>query len=201
MVIGITGGVGTGKSTILQILKQEYHAHLIIADDVAEALMMPGGASYAAILEEFGTEILCQEEGRTSFIDRAKLAAIVFQNPEKLSKINALVHPLVRIEIEEQIAAIYEKDPAALIVLEAALLIEAAYETVYDCLWVILAQKEVRILRLQESRGYSREKSLEIMANQLSDEAFKAHADVVIDNTGSVEETRRQIQKAMQAYL
>lgn len=193
MVIGVTGGVGAGKSTVLKILKEKYGAHIIIADDVARELMEPGGASYALVLEAFGTEILDLSSEGGKRIDRAKLAAIVFEDDEKLALLNSLTHPQVRMEILSRISRFYEEDPDALIVLEAALLIEGGYREILDCLWAVCVDTEVRIGRLMRDRGYSREKALSIMDNQLSDSEFRAHADFVINNSGTVAQTEAQI--------
>ena len=191
MFIGVTGGVGAGKSTILQILEDKYNAHIIMADDVARELMIKGKASYRAIVKEFGDDIL-REDGE---IDRQKLAEIVFQDEEKLNKLNSIVHPLVRKAIVKEQKQVNKKDPERLVVLEAALLIEAGYKEILDELWGVIVQKEIRIQRLMDSRGYTREKSESIIANQLSDEEFREHCDFIIDNSGTLEDTAEQIRK------
>ena len=192
MVIGVTGGVGAGKSTVLKILEENYNAHIIMSDDVAKELMEPGNASYNAIVEAFGTEVL-EDKTPGKKIDRAKLAEIVFADDEKLALLNSLTHPRVKEEILSRRDQIYADDPDALIVIEAALLIEAGYEDLLDSLWVVYVDLEVRIARLIRDRGYSREKALSIMDNQLSDDEFRAHADFLINNSGTLEETRKQI--------
>ncbi len=194
MVIGVTGGVGAGKSTVLKILEENYGAKMILSDDVAKELMEPGRTAYTAVVKAFGPEILedGQEKDRCG-IDRAKLAKIVFADEEKLALLNSLTHPAVREEILARIAGYYKEDKDALVVVEAALLIEAGYEDILDSLWVVYVEKEERIRRLMRDRGYSREKALSIMENQLSDEEFRAHADYLINNTGTIEETKAQI--------
>lgn len=198
MVIGVTGGVGSGKSTILNILHDSYGAYIIQADDVARELMEPGGVSYGLIVEEFSEDILCEadEDGRRP-IDRPKLAAIVFASPEKRELLNSLTHPQVKRDIIRRIREIYAVDPEALIVVEAALLIEADYTDILDSLWVVVVDKEIRIARLAASRGYSREKSESVMASQLSDEEFIAHADFVINNSGTCEDSARQVAEGL----
>lgn len=199
MIIGVTGGVGSGKSTVLEILKEKYGAHIIMADDVAKELMEPGSASYEAVVKAFGEDIL--EDSPDRRIDRKKLAAIVFEDENKRELLNSLTHPQVKEEILERFRNIYQKDPDALIVLEAALLIEGGYRNLLDWLWVVLADREVRIQRLMASRSYTREKALSIMESQLSDAEFRANADHVIDNSGSLEETAEQIAKALQECI
>jgi dephospho-CoA kinase len=185
----VTGGVGSGKSVVLSILEEEYGAKTILADLVAHDLMQPGGKSYEEIIAAFGTEILNLDQT----IDRQKLGSIVFGDEAKLAQLNAITHPNVKEEIKNRIAAIKEAGNASMILLEAALLIEAGYEDVYDELWYIFVKKETRYERLRIGRGYTREKTDSIMANQLSEEVFREYADVVIDNSGSVEEMKTQI--------
>lgn len=191
MFIGITGGVGAGKSTILQILKEKYDAHLIMADDVAKELMCRGKSAYRKIVQTFGDEIL----GDDLEINRQKLSSIVFQDDDKLLMLNQIVHPLVQKAILKEKDKISKKNPEKLIVLEAALLIEAGYRDFLDELWAVIADKEVRIKRLMDSRGYSREKSESIIAAQLSDEEFRRVCDFVIDNSGSLSDSERQIEE------
>lgn len=194
MIVGITGGVGTGKSTILQILKDEYNAAVIMADDVAKELMEPGQPSYRAVVEYFGTEILSGEEG--SPIDRVKLAGIVFSDPDKLSALNLLTHPLVRIRILELID-VYNRQNYDLIIVESAILIQAHYLDLIDELWVVYADYDTRVDRLISSRGYTVEKIDNIISNQLSDDEMKRYASFLIDNTGTIDDVRRQLS----AYL
>ena len=191
MFIGITGGVGAGKSTILQILKDKYDAHLIIADDVAKDLMCKGKSAYRQIVQTFGKEIL----GDDKEIDRQKLSSIVFQDDDKLRTLNQIVHPLVKKAILKEKKSVCKEHPEILIVLEAALLIEDGYPEILDELWAVIADKEVRIKRLMDNRGYSREKSESIIAAQLSDDEFRKACSFVIDNSGSLSESERQIEE------
>ena len=206
MVIGVTGGVGAGKSTVLKILQEKYGAKILFSDDIAKELMEPGKSAYTAVVKTFGPEILedeckdchlnpAEKTPHLRRIDREKLAKIVFADEEKLALLNSLTHPAVKEEILSRIASYYAEDKNALIVVEAALLIEAGYEDILDSLWVVYVEKEERISRLMRDRGYSREKALSIMENQLSDEVFKAHADFLINNTGTHEETQKQIEE------
>jgi dephospho-CoA kinase len=192
-VIGVTGGVGSGKSVVLSILEREYGAKTILADLVAHELMQPGGKSYEEILAEFGSEILSEDQT----IDRKKLGNIVFRDERKLARLNAITHPNVKEEIKARIVKIKEEGMASMILLEAALLIEAGYEDIYDELWYIFVNRETRYERLYKGRGYTREKTDSIMANQLSEEEFRLHADVIIDNSGSIEQTKKEIWMAV----
>ena len=179
-VIGVTGGVGSGKSVILSILEKEYGAQTILADLVAHDLMEPGAKSYMEIVETFGDSIL-QEDGA---IDRQKLGSIVFADEKKLEQLNGITHPNVKEEIKRKIAKIRKKVEASMIVLEAALLIESGYEDIYDELWYIYTSEENRRIRLKENRGYSDEKIDNIFRSQLSEKTFREHCIEVIDNNG-----------------
>lgn len=192
MIVGVTGGVGAGKSTVLNILKEEYGAKLIICDDVARDLQKPGAASYNAICAYFGEGIL--KDGPGSEIDRQALAKIVFNDEEKLKALNSMTHPLVKEEVMHLINLYYSEDPDRIIVIEAALLIEAGYRNILDELWCVIADNNTRVKRLMESRGYSKERALDMMENQKSNEEFIAQCDFAVNNE-DIEETRRQIKE------
>lgn len=191
MIIGVTGGVGAGKSTVLDILKNEYNAHVILSDDVAKKLMEPGMASYEAVVSFFGEEILTA--GKDSEIDRNALAKIVFNDEEKLKTLNSLTHPKVKEEISHLINTYYSEDPDGMIVIESALLIDAGYRNIVDEVWAVIAEPEVRISRLMETRGYSKERSLDVMDKQKSNEVFIKKSDFAVHNSGHIDDTRRQI--------
>ena len=187
-VIGVTGGIGAGKSEVLKYLKEAYGARLLILDDIARAMQMPGGKLYEAMCALAGPE--CLDEGGE--LIRRAFAAKMYADPELLLKVNALVHPAVKDEVRRLIG----EDRAAgepLCVIESALLIEDHYDEIYDELWYVWAPKEVRSSRLKASRGLSDEMIDRILEAQLSEEAFREAADLVIDNGGSFEETKRQI--------
>ena len=191
MIIGVTGGVGAGKSTVLEILKKECRARLIFCDDVARDLQKRGGASYDAIVKYFGEEILL--DGPGSEIDRKALAETVFNNDEKLKALNSLTHPLVKEEVMHLINKYYAEDPDAPIAVEAALLIEAGYRNILDEIWCVIADDEVRIKRLMESRGYSRQRALDMMKSQKTNEEFISLCDFAVYNSGNIEETKKQV--------
>lgn len=185
-VVGITGGVGAGKSRILDILKEEYQAQVIQADLVAKDLEKPGQPGYQRLVEVFGEKILSPD--RT--IDRKAFAALIFSDEAALDKVNAIIHPMAWQAVQELVA----KSDAEFVAVEAALFDERSRE-VCDELWVVDTDDEVRIRRLCESRGYSREKCQSIIENQPSRAEFLALADQVIDNNGTVEDVRCQIRQ------
>lgn len=188
MVLGLTGGVGAGKSRILELFSHDYGAQVIQADLVARKLEDPGQPGLTGLVSLFGTGIL-QKDGT---LDRKGFADRIFGNPEALKRVNALIHPLTWNEIKRQI----RESSAELIVVEAALFDERSRE-VCQCLLYVDTQDEIRIQRLMENRGYSREKCLDIMKNQADRNDFLKLADFVIDNSGSLEESRLQIRRIL----
>lgn len=191
MILGITGGVGAGKSSVLAILEKEYNAKLILADEVGRELMQPGEANYVNIVNAFGKEILNEDQT----IDTKKLAATAFSNPLETLRLNAITHPNVRVRIEWMIKEIRDKEPDALIVIEAALLSEGHLIPLCDDVWYIYTDEQTRIKRIMESRGYGKERCLQTIARQKSDAQFRAECRVVIDNSHSIEETKAQIER------
>ncbi len=198
-IIGITGGVGAGKSTVLQIMRQDYHAYIVEADRLAEQLMEPGTRLYQRILEYFQA-YLEDRSGDTlilpdGHLNRPLIAKLIFSDPEALASLNQMVHPAVKEAICSDIEARRGKEPIYLI--EAALLIEDGYDAICDELWYIYTDPKVRIARLMASRNYSEDKCLRIMDNQASDDYYRAHTRYTIDNTGTMEDTRAQIRKIL----
>ena len=192
-VIGITGGIGTGKSTILNILEKDYGAYIVETDKLAHQLMSPGEKAYQSIVETFGEDILCDD--RT--IDRGKLGAIVFNDKEQLSQLNQIVHPAVKQHILCDIESKNKQGNVEYYVVEAALLIEAGYKEICDEMWYIYASQDVRIRRLIDGRGGDENKWLQVIANQSSEEYYRSHCDVVVDNGNSIEKTLVMIKELL----
>lgn len=180
-VIGLTGGVGAGKSRILDILQTEYGAEIIVADQVAHKLMEPGHEGYEMVVRALGNSFL-KPDGT---IDRPLLSALIFHDQNALETMNEIIHPMVWKTIKDKICS----SQADLIVVESAIM-GREQDDIYDEMWYVYTSEENRIRRLKENRGYSRERSLSIMKNQLSDEEFRELADRVIDNNGTVEEVK-----------
>lgn len=187
-IIGITGGVGSGKSAVLQLLRQEYGAVVVQLDEVAKKLQKKGTPCWNEIIEVFGTEILDE----TKELDRKKLAQIVFQDQEKLARLNAIVHPAVKqyvlLDIEEK-----RKAKTSLYVLEAALLLEAGYDKICEETWFIYTEESIRRARLKESRGYSDNRITDMIKSQNPESYFRRNCTRMIDNSGTMEATKRQI--------
>lgn len=191
-VIGVTGGVGAGKSTVLQYLEEAYHAVVIQADQVGHEVTEPGEEAYEKILSEFGREIL-SGEGR---IDRKVLGGIVFADQDRLKKLNAIVHPAVKKEILRRIACAKAAGKEYAVV-EAALFLEEKYDAFCDETWYIYTNEDERRRRLKVSRGYTDERIDQILQNQKSHEEFVKRCAYVIDNNGTAEAACSQIDKRM----
>lgn len=192
--IGITGGVGAGKSAILDYLKNKPDTKVMLADEIAHELMVPGTQCYDRLRAEFGTEDIYQKDG---FFDRIKLAQVIFSDDEKRKKLNGIVHPAVRKYVIGQAAYERKEGKIKLLVLEAALLIEEHYDEICDELWYIYTSEENRRIRLKKQRNYSDEKIDEIFKSQLTDEKFRKACRVVIDNNGTIEAAAAQIEAAL----
>ena len=189
-VIGITGGVGAGKTQILEYLNNKYGATICQADAVGKKLQKKGTECFDAIVAHFGTEIL-DAKGE---LDREKLADIVFSDKVELSVLNSIVHPAVIEEIYKKIAK-EERKNTNLFILESAILIEDHYEEICDELWYIYVEDSIRKKRLIYARGYDSKKVDDIIAAQLPKSMFMKHCDRVIDNSNTFEETKIQLDK------
>jgi len=185
-LIGLTGNIATGKSAVLRMLKR-LGAKVIDADALVHRLMAEGTPVWQAILDEFGEGIL----GPEGKIDRGKLGAIVFADAEALKRLEAIVHPAVTARLDELIHQATEP----VVVVEAIKLIEAGWHRTCDALWVVTCPKEQQLERLLRRRKLSREEALLRIEAQPPQEDKVALADVVIDNSGSLEEIREQVEK------
>lgn len=195
ITIGITGGVGAGKSTVLAYLEEKYGAYVILADKVGHFVMEPGEECYEPVIQLFGKDVI--KEDKT--IDRSRVSDVVFSQAEMLVKLNALIHPAVRRYILRTLEE-KRREGRGLCAVEAALLLEEHYQDFCDEVWYVHADREVRIQRLAQSRGYSREKAENIIKSQAPEEFFRAHADYVIENSGEPGSTRRQIEEGVRKY-
>ena len=187
-IIGITGGVGAGKTQILEYLNNRYGATICQTDKIGKKLQKKGNRCFDDIVACFGTEIL-DEKGE---LDREKLASIVFADNDRLARLNAIVHPAVQEEVEK-LAAKEKKKNTNLFIIESALLIETNYDKMCDEVWCVHVDAATRKKRLVYTRGYDPRKVDEIIAAQLPKEEFMKHCDRVIDNSNIFEETKMQL--------
>lgn len=191
MVIGIIGGVGTGKSQIATLLKNDFNAYVIHADQIGHQIIAKDTQSFHQIVELFGNTIL-DNDGN---INRKTLGDIVFQDARSLEKLNNITHPFIYAEISSLISHAKRNSKYDFVVVEAAILVEAMWTKLVDVIWLITCSKEVRIQRLINSRSLSREKIDSIISNQQSEEALRLYADVIIDNSLEIETTIQQVKK------
>jgi dephospho-CoA kinase len=187
ILIGLTGNIGAGKSTVARMLA-EMGAEAIDADKVAHEVMRAGAPAHAAVVAAFGSEIL-NAEGE---IDRKRLGAMVFADPAALARLEAIVHPAAIEAIGRRIAA----TSASVIVIEAIKLIESGMADAYDSVWVTTSRPEQQIQRVVRERGLSQVEAEQRARAQPPQEEKIARADVVIDNSGSLAQTRAQVQAA-----
>lgn len=196
-IIGITGGVGAGKSEILAYIKEHYKCQVILADKVAHLVEKPGQKCYDELVILLGNDILYAD----GTINKVKMAEKIFTDKNVLEKVNGIVHPAVKKYIMQEIEDRRTEGKLDFIFVEAALLIEDGYSQIVDELWYIYSEIDIRRNRLKKSRAYSDEKINNILKGQLSDEEFRQHCRVVIDNNGTFADTCKQIDKKLEEYL
>lgn len=194
--IGITGGVGAGKSELLAFIGQHYQCEIYLADEVAGKLREPGGACYERLVALLGREVLLPD----GQIDKAKMAARIFADEHLYAQVNALIHPAVQEYLLARRRDAKSRGDVELFFVEAALLIECGYRDLVDEMWYIYADEGTRRQRLRAARGYDEARIDGIMASQLPEEEFRAGADFVIDNSGALAESFKQIRKRLEAY-
>lgn len=198
-IIGVTGGVGSGKTELLHYIEKNYRCRILLADEASHEVMQKGGRIYEPLVALLGSSVL--DSGGE--INRKEMAARIFSHEELLGRVNALIHPAVREYILEAVAEEREKaaagaeDAVDYFFLEAALLIECGYRSVVDEMWYIYCDLAVRRERLKKSRGYSDGKIDSILSSQLTEAEFRSGSDVVIDNSGNLEDAYRQIREAL----
>ena len=192
-IIGVTGGVGAGKSSVLKYIGDNYNCKVVFSDDVANEIKMKGYPAYDELIRVLGKEIL----GDDGEIDRKKMAAAIFNDAKKLEKVNKILHPAVNTFIINIIDEEKLKNRLDFVFVEAALLIENGYKDIVDELWYVYADEATRRKRLKDSRGYSDEKIDGILEQQLNDETYRLNSDFVIDNSKDLDSAGEQINKKL----
>jgi dephospho-CoA kinase len=190
-VIGLTGGIAAGKSTVSEALR-EAGAVVIDADRVGHEAYLPGTETHAALVEAFGREIVA-ESGE---IDRRALGAIVFADPAQRQRLQDIVWPRMKQMMRARLDAL-AAEGTDLAVIEAAVLIEASWQDLTDEIWVVQVPEAVARERLMARNGLSAEDANARIRAQLTNEERARHADLIIDNSGSVEDAREQVTKAL----
>lgn len=194
--IGITGGIGAGKTEILNYIGKHYKCEIYLADQVAHEVKEPGTDCYRKLLALLGEDI-AGPDGR---IDKGRMAEKIFSDGELLEQVNGIIHPAVKGYLLEHLEKARQQGTAELFFVEAALLIECGYGALADEMWYVYADEETRRERLRQTRGYSRERIDGIMSSQLSEEQFRENCDFVIDNSGTLAESFAQIDRKLEAF-
>jgi dephospho-CoA kinase len=187
-VIGLTGGIGTGKGEVADALRS-LGAQVIDADKAGHDVYLPGTEGWQRVVSLFGRDILDSKGG----IDRGKLGSLVFADEQARSRLNEALHPLIREAIQSRLEELRRQDVPVVIV-EAALLFEAGWRDMTDEVWTVSAPIEAVSERLQRGRGLSPQEVVQRVEAQSTDEWRRQQADVVIDNSGGLDDLRRQVQ-------
>ncbi len=187
-IIGLTGGIASGKSTVAKMLEKR-GAHLIDADKLAREVVEPGRPAWQAIVNWLGESILLPDRN----INRARLANLVFKDKQKIEKLNKIVHPWVGSRFSTLSEEIRAKDPEAILVYDVPLLIEAGMQNMVEHILLVYVPREVQLERLKKRDGLSRSEAELRLNAQMSLEEKRKRADTVIDNSGLLEATARQV--------
>ncbi len=189
-IIGLTGGIATGKSTVVEILSRK-GAYIIDADQLAREVVEPNQSAWREIVSWLGDSVLLPDQK----LDRAKIAELVFGDPQKLKTLNAIIHPWVGARILELTKEIEQKEPDAVIVYDIPLLIEAGMQEMVDLILLVYAPRELQLKRLEERDGLNPEEAELRLAAQLAIDEKRKYAHQVIDNSGSLAETEKQVDR------
>ena len=205
IVVGLTGGIGSGKSYVLNWFKEYAYIPTFEADKVAKDLMMPPHSIYKDVVKEFGDSILSSDETVKEgdeiypLIDREALRRIVMNDEEALARLNSIVHPGVKKFFKDYIAS----DVSDIVIIESAILLQDGYDEICDEIWYVRANADIRCERIMKSRGYSYEKAQSFMKNQPGDDYYLEHADLVIDNSDDEkpESLSNQLKSVLENFL
>ncbi len=186
---GLTGGIASGKTACAGYLA-ELGARIVDADRIGHDLLLSSGAAYNEIVEAFGESVL--DAGRE--VDRRRLGALVFSDAAKLSRLNAVLHPRIIRQVEETASRLRAENPQAVVIVDAALIFESGIGGHFSKIIVAWCRPEQQVERLIGKNGFSREEAEQRIRSQMPAEEKRRRADFVIDTSGSIEETARQVQ-------
>jgi dephospho-CoA kinase len=188
ITIGLTGGIGSGKSAVTAILR-ELGAPIVDADKVGHEVYRPEGPAYGELVAAFGEQVLAPDKT----IDRRKLGRVVFADPAALKRLNSIVHPKIFVRMREMIAGMRAKGEKLPIVVEAAILVEANWQPLFSEIWLVIAPRDSVFSRLERDRGMNAEQTESRIKSQISDQARRQHASVIIENDGTLDDLRSKV--------
>lgn len=188
-VIGVTGNIGSGKTTVSRLLAEEYNCYYLNADDIGRAVAEPGGEAYAGLRAAFGDKHFLPD-GR---LDRPAMAELVFHDKRELERLNGIMHPAILRHIQREIDAVHQADPAQVIIVEAALLIEANYLGILDKLWLVWADDDVRLQRVMARDNITAEQARARMNNQMPQQEKLKYAQYVLHNNEGINELKNEL--------
>ena len=194
-VIGLIGGIGSGKSSVSAIL-HSLGVEIIDADKVGHEAYTPNSEGWKKVISVFGQDIV----GPENEIDRKKLGSIVFSDPSEMEKLNKLMHPIIHNLVEEKIKLLSHQG-VKVVVLEAAILIEANWQDLTDEIWLAKSNQEVVIERVQLRNNFTREEIIKRIQSQMSNDEREKHSDIVIDNNGTIEQLEEKVKTLWQSRV
>lgn len=190
MRIGLTGGIAAGKSMVSGLLA-ELGAWILDADAISREVVEPGTEGLKAVAAEFGEKVLLPD----GTLDRRALGAEVFGDPQKLERLNGILHPIIKAEMLKRAAEIEEQHPEDIVIFDVPLLIESGWQDVADEVWLVSAPVEQRIRRIAMRDGLDEKQAMERISAQMTDEQKAKYADVIINNGGSIQELKERVTK------
>lgn len=195
-VIGLTGNIGSGKTTVSKILAEEKHCLCLNADYIGRIVAEPDGEAYADLRNAFEDSFF-HADGK---LDRPKMAELVFNDKIALQRLNDIIHPAVLKKLRKEIQHAYEQDPTRVIVVEAALLVEANYLSILDQLWLVWADDDVRLRRVMSRDGLHEEQALARMNNQMQQQEKAKYARYILHNNSDIDCLRGELEEIWQKF-
>lgn len=196
-VIGVTGNIGSGKTTFSRLLEQEKGCLRLDADYLGRLVAEPDGEAYDELWQAFGGDYFLADGS----LNRPKMAELVFNNPTELAKLNGIMHPAVLRQIKKEIAAAKAENPQQIVVVEAALLIEADYLGILDELWLVWADDEVRLARVMSRDGATAEQAQARMRNQMPQAEKTKYARRIVHNNNDINDLRSELEAVWQQFV
>ncbi len=196
-VIGLTGNIGSGKTTVSRLLADEYGCFYISADNIGRLVAEPGGEAYDELRDAFGDAYFLSD-GK---LDRPAMAELVFHDRTELERLNGIMHPAILRHIKRRINEIHKAEPQGIIIVEAALLIEADYLGILDSLWLVWADDAVRLRRVMDRDSISAEQAQARMNNQMSQQEKLKYAQYVLHNNDGINELKNELARIWQRFV